>query len=61
MAVRKIACREDVNVDILQLKGEPKGNFRIKTGDIRITFRLHTEGSLFVFVREVVFRKDAYR
>ncbi|MBF0475321.1 MAG: hypothetical protein HQK59_05705 [Deltaproteobacteria bacterium] len=60
-AMRKIIRREDINVDLIQLKGEPKGTFRIKTGDARIIFKLYTDPALVAFVKEVVFRKDAYR
>ncbi|MBF0550839.1 MAG: hypothetical protein HQK60_09920 [Deltaproteobacteria bacterium] len=61
LAAKKILRRVDVNIDVIQLKGEPRGTFRIKTGKIRIILRFKAGAVYVAFVDLIVFRKDAYR
>ncbi|KJR40284.1 hypothetical protein MCHI_003826 [Candidatus Magnetoovum chiemensis] len=52
---------EDVNLDLKQLKGSNKGEYRIRTGKIRIIFTFEKNEIFVVFVEEVSFRADAYK
>ncbi|MBF0508327.1 MAG: hypothetical protein HQK57_05300 [Deltaproteobacteria bacterium] len=60
-AVKKLLKIENNNIDLLQLHGQPKGTFRVKTGRIRIIFTLEKEIIYIAFVDDVAFRKDVYR
>jgi mRNA interferase RelE/StbE len=60
-AVKSILKMEDTNIDLKKLKGEFKGCFRIRKGDVRIIFSLQKEKLLSVFVHDIDFRGNIYK
>lgn len=60
-AIKQLFKIEESNVDLKCLKGNLKGYYRIRTGKLRIIFTLEKEKAVIAFVREVTFRKDAYK
>ncbi len=59
-AMKKIFKTEEISVDIKKLRGNHKGSFRIKKGDIRIIFTLRKEKILTAFIKNIDFRGNIY-
>jgi len=60
-AVKKLS-RNDVNIDLKQLKGELKGYFRIRKNDLRIIFNvIEDENLIVVTVVNIDFRGNVYK
>jgi len=51
---------EDINIDIKKLKGEWKGFYRIRSGDIRVIAEFNFESSV-VFIEEIDRRGRVYK
>lgn len=64
-AVKKIIKSEDVNIDIKALKGQWKGYYRIRVGNIRIIFNLENKKeeshiTIIFFTNEIDYRGNIY-
>ncbi|MBC8186402.1 type II toxin-antitoxin system RelE/ParE family toxin [candidate division KSB1 bacterium] len=54
-AIKKAILKEDVNIDIKKMKGEWKGYYRIKQGDLRIILKFDTQNEI-VFIHKIGWR-----
>lgn len=60
-AYRKVAHIENNNSNVKELKGEWKGNYRVRFGKLRIIFTIEAEDKIqLLFVKKIGFRKDVY-
>lgn len=64
-AVRKIVKSEDINIDLKALKGDWKGYYRIRFGNIRIIFNLENKTdesniTIVFFTNEIDYRGNVY-
>jgi mRNA-degrading endonuclease RelE of RelBE toxin-antitoxin system len=61
-SVKKILLKEDVNVDLKQLKGNLQNYYRIRFGKVRILFELiNHEIKIVTIVNDIDFRGDVYK
>lgn len=60
-AIKTIFKIENQNIDLKKLKGELKGCFRIKKGDIRIIFTLKRNEILKILINDIDFRGNIYK
>jgi mRNA-degrading endonuclease RelE of RelBE toxin-antitoxin system len=60
-AVKKILKLEDTNINLKKLKGEYRGCFRIKNGDVRIIFSLKKEKFITAVIHDIDFRGNIYK
>ena len=61
-AARRIISKEDVNVDLIPMKGEFLGLFRIRYRNIRIIFQIDSDNQItVVFVETIDFRGSVYK
>lgn len=61
-SLKKIVLKEDINVDVKQLKGDLQNYYRIRFGKIRILFELeNSEVKIIAIVTDVDFRGDVYK
>ncbi|MEA3229158.1 MAG: hypothetical protein U9P38_08825 [Campylobacterota bacterium] len=61
-SVKKIIQKEDINIDVKQLKGGFTNYYRIRVGKIRILFELeNNEVKIIAIVNEIDFRGDVYK
>lgn len=60
LATKKIFKIEDTNIDLKMLKGELRGYFRIKKGDIRIIFTLEKRDIVEASIKDIDFRGSIY-
>ena len=61
-SVKKIVLKEDINVDVKQLKGNFQAYYRIRFKKIRILFELiNNEIKITTIVNDVDFRGDVYK
>ena len=60
LAIKKIFKLEDTNIDLKMLKGELRGHFRIKKGDIRIIFTLEKRDIVEAIIKDIDFRGNIY-
>ena len=61
-SVKKIVLKEDINIDVKQLKGDLQKYYRIRFGKIRILFELENdEIKIITIVTDVDFRGDVYK
>ena len=60
-AVRKLTGKDE-NIDIVKMKGEFKGHFRIRKNDLRIIFSIYEdENTIIVTVANIDFRGSIYK
>jgi len=45
-AIKKAILKKDVNIDIKKMKGEWKGYYRIKQGDLRIILKFESQNKI---------------
>jgi len=61
-SVKKIILKENINIDVKQLKGNLQNYYRIRFGKIRILFELiNSEIKIITIVNDVNFRGDIYK
>ncbi|UTJ05311.1 type II toxin-antitoxin system RelE family toxin [Arcobacter roscoffensis] len=61
-SIKKIVLKEDINVDVKQLKGNLQHFYRIRFGKIRILFELvNEEIKIITIITDVDFRGDVYK
>ena len=61
-SIRKIVLKEDVNIDVKQLKGNFKSYYRIRYGKVRILYELiDNEILIIAIINDVDFRGDVYK
>ena len=61
-SVKKIVLKEDINIDVKQLKGDLQKYYRIRFGKIRILFELENNAiKIITIVTDVDFRGDVYK
>ncbi|MFK2821845.1 type II toxin-antitoxin system RelE/ParE family toxin [Arcobacter sp. YIC-80] len=61
-SIKKIVLKEDINVDVKQLKGYLQHFYRIRSGKVRILFELvNQEVKIITIVTDVDFRGDVYK
>jgi mRNA interferase RelE/StbE len=61
-AAKKIILKEDINIDLKQLKGEYKHLYRIRQNKIRILFEIHNDEIILqMIVEDIDFRGDVYK
>lgn len=60
-AVRKLSGKEE-NVDLVKMKGEFEGYFRIRKNDLRIVFRVQEyDDNIIITVANIDFRGNIYK
>lgn len=60
-SVKKIILKEDINIDVKQLKGDFQKYYRIRFGKLRILFELeNNEIKIITIVTDIDFRGDIY-
>ncbi|HEY6171290.1 MAG TPA: hypothetical protein VIX80_03425 [Candidatus Kapabacteria bacterium] len=59
-AVLKLIGEETRNIDLKRLEGELKGNYRIRTGEIRIIFQVRFGIVHVASVEDINFRSSSY-
>ena len=60
-AVRKLSGKEE-NIDLVKMKGEFEGYFRIRKNDLRIIFRVQEyDDNIIVTVANIDFRGNIYK
>lgn len=61
-SIKKMILKEDLNIDVKQLKGTLSNYYRIRFGKIRILFELKNEEiKIITIVTDVDFRGDIYK
>ena len=60
-AVRKILKKDASSIDLKKMKGKYRGSFRIRKGDLRITFTLKKGGDLEALINDIDFRGNIYK
>lgn len=61
-SIKKILLKEDINIDVKQLKGNFKNYYRVRVGKIRILFELeNNEVKIVAIVNDIDFRGDVYK
>jgi len=61
-SIKKIVLKEDINIDVKQLKGNFKNHYRVRMGKIRILFELeNNEVKIIAIVNDIDFRGDVYK
>ena len=61
-SIKKILFKEDINIDVKQLKGNFKNFYRVRVGKIRILFELNNnEIKIIAIVNDIDFRGDIYK
>ncbi|WP_297439983.1 hypothetical protein [Sulfurimonas sp.] len=61
-SIKKIVLKEDINIDVKQLKGSFKNYYRVRVGKIRILFELeNNEVKIIAIVNDIDFRGDVYK
>jgi len=61
-SIKKILLKEDVNIDVKQLKGTLKNYYRVRVGKIRILFELeNSEVKIIAIINDIDFRGDVYK
>ncbi len=59
-AIKKVVIMENTNINIKKMKGEWKGFYRIRQGDLRIIIRFEAEKKI-VFVHRIGWRGNVYK
>ena len=59
--LRRLLKTEDVNIDIKALKGNLRNYYRIRSGKIRIIFKIEMGIVYIVFVERIDFRGNVYK
>ena len=59
-AIKKVVIMENTNINIKKMKGEWKGFYRIRQGDLRIIMRFEAEKKI-VFVHRIGWRGNVYK
>ena len=61
-SIKKVVLKEDINVDVKQLKGDLQDFYRIRYGKVRILFELvNEEVKIITIITDVDFRGDIYK
>ncbi|MDD2566982.1 MAG: type II toxin-antitoxin system RelE/ParE family toxin [Sulfurimonadaceae bacterium] len=61
-SIKKIIFKEDINVDVKQLKGDLDQYYRVRSGKIRILFELENDNvKVIAIVSDIDFRGDIYK
>ncbi len=65
LSIKKLIMLEDVNINLIALKGKLKGFYRIRTGNIRIIFNLQndketTDVFIVFFANDIDYRGNVY-
>ncbi len=58
-AIKKVVIKENTNIDIKKMKGDWKGFYRIRQGDLRIIIRFEVENEI-VFIHRIGWRGNVY-
>ncbi|MCF6365043.1 MAG: hypothetical protein L3J35_02465 [Bacteroidales bacterium] len=59
-SLRRIILSEDINIDLKMMRGNYKGYYRIRKGNIRIVFQLEQNEIIIASVMTIGFRGDVY-
>jgi len=61
-SIKKIIFKEDINVDVKQLKGDLDQYYRVRSGKMRILFELENDNvKVIAIVSDIDFRGDIYK
>jgi len=61
-SIKKIIFKEDINIDVKQLKGDLEQYYRVRSGKIRILFELENNNvKIIAIVSGIDFRGDIYK
>ena len=61
-SIKKIIFKEDINIDVKQLKGDLELYYRVRSGKIRILFELENNNvKIIAIVSGIDFRGDIYK
>jgi len=61
-SIKKIIFKEDINVDVKQLKGDLDQYYRVRSGKMRILFELENDNvKVIAIVSDIDFRGDVYK
>jgi len=61
LSIKKITKIEVVSIDVMAMKGNYNGYFRIRKGKLRIIFRINLEMIHIVTVEKIDFRGSVYK
>ena len=60
LAIRKL-FGEDINIDVVKMRGRHKGKYRLRSGAFRIIFRIEKGIIRVINVEKIDFRGDVYK
>jgi mRNA-degrading endonuclease RelE of RelBE toxin-antitoxin system len=60
-AIKKIVFKEDINIDVIRLKGYKEPHYRVRKGNIRIIFRIENNVIIIVNVKNIDYRGKVYK
>lgn len=59
-AIKKVVIKENTNIDIKKMKGDWKGFYRIRQGDLKIIIKFEAENKI-VYVYRIGWRGNIYK